>query len=307
MESIVSRAMARLEVDLRAEVPHEAGRIMDWMRSLSGGGRPETRFLLPEQVPMLLMPWLAAKRPGESPDEAFHLDNFYAAISGYYFIRLIDDLMDRESGGELAILPAAAFFHTQFHGTYHRFFGPDHPFWDHFRRWWFGSAEFAMHDARLERIDRAAFVAIAAKKICAAKIPVAAACYRCGRQDLIPLWDRFYDLLGCYQQMLDDMADWRRDAARAGTTSYFLSEAAARRRPEEPVLDWIVREGYRRGIGELEGWMSEMEEVVHSLNCNEVSLYLGVRKTITAVWWAKLSRGLDELEKLRSVLSGELG
>jgi hypothetical protein len=306
LEAVVTKAIARLEAELRAELPREAGRITDWMRRLSADGRAETRFLLPEQFPMLLMPWLLGKKLGEDPGDAFHEDNLYAMITSYYFIRLIDNLMDRESTVELSILPSTAFFHTRFQAVYQAYFGPDHPFWSHFRLYWLGSAEFAMRDARLERIDRAAFVSIAAKKICAAKIPVAAACYRCRREDLIPSWDRFYDLLGCYQQMLDDMSDWRHDMTCPGTTTYFLSEAAGRRRPEESVLDWIAREGFRWGMGELAGWMAEMEALARSLDCAEVGLYLGMRKTKTAVWETKVSCGLDALGRLRSILRGAL-
>ena len=61
---------------------------------LAGGAEPEAYFLHPEAFPMVLLPWWLESTIHEPPARGFQRDIVYSSVSGYYFVRMIDDLMD---------------------------------------------------------------------------------------------------------------------------------------------------------------------------------------------------------------------
>ncbi len=297
----VSRAIARLEESLRSEVPNAADQIINWMRSLSNSGQAEDRLTDQGMFPILLMPWWLGQTIAETPPDEFHENLIFSTFNGYYYIRLLDNLMDHETTCELQILPAAGFFHTQFQLTYQTYFGPDHPFWNDFRQFWFDSAEFAIRDAELKVIDRIAFDNISAKKICATKIPLAAVCHASGRRDLLPEWLKFCDAFGCFQQMYDDMSDWIYDATRTDVTTFFLSEARRRKLPDETVTSWVTREGFSWGIDELNSRLSRLKLLSPSLGSEELEHYLIARQQGLDEWKTQAEKCLVAIDSFRSI------
>lgn len=306
LQSQIKTALERLANDFHSVAPRMAEPVVQWMQQLSNTERAEDRLIAPEMFPMLLLPrWLAETLP-EPPGDSFEADVVYSTVNGYYFVRLIDNLMDHEATVELDILPAAALFHTWFQGTYYPYFESGHPFWNEFERHWFQSSELAVQDARLREIDRTTFEQICAQKICAAKIPLAAMAYRGGQPERIPVWYRFCDRLGCYQQMLDDLTDWYRDANRANITTYFLSEAVRRKSEQESVVGWVAREGMGWGMEQLRGWMAELELASQPLQSADLAAYLTIRKTELANWTEKMEASLAGLAELDAILATAL-
>ena len=265
LSQIITQAIVRLQTDLHQAAPVMAAQVVPWLESLAGSARPEDYFKHPLAFPALLLPWWVEQSLGPSPDLALQADLAYSTINGYYYIRLIDNLMDGHATVERELLPALNFFHTQFQSTYLPHFPADHPFWPDFTAIWLRSGEAAMEDAALATIDEVAFTRVAAQKVCAAKIPVAAICYRRHRPDLIAPWTEAVDLLGGWHQFLNDLFDWHKDLARQ-TTTYFLSEAERRRHADELVVSWVAREGFAWGIDQAQGWMSRLKSQAEALN-----------------------------------------
>jgi hypothetical protein len=223
-------------------------------------------------------------------------------VNGYYYIRLLDNLMDGHATVELKLLPAAGFFHTQFQMAYQRYFEHSHPFWDFFARTWFYSAEATLHDAQLERVDEAQFRKVASQKVCAAKIPLAAVCYHSEREDLIEPWSSFLDALGGWHQMWNDVFDWNKDL-KYHTRTYFLTEAEQRKRPEEGVAAWVVREGFEWGVSVLQTWMEELKARAKPLNSPDLLVYLDQREAMLARQREEVAVGLRHLSKLAEVMA----
>jgi hypothetical protein len=271
------------------------------MRELSGSAQPADYFLHPLSFPMLLLPWWAEKARRPAPDLSFQADLAYSTLCGYYYIRLIDNVMDGDVKVDPKLLPALSFFHNQFQFAYQRHFSASHPFWKHFHRLWLRSAECAMRDASLPDSDQALFMQFAAQKVCAAKIPVAAVCFRDERPDLIGEWFPVVDLLGCWHQMMNDLFDWRKDMDHCNQT-FFLSEARRRKAEDEPVDAWVIREGFAWGCDILHTWMDELKERVQHLPSAGLLAYLEAREALLSEREAKIQAGFQTMARLLTVL-----
>ena len=222
LTTLLDRALARLDDDITVAMPANAPQIIAWTEQLAVASSRRHYFQHPVAFPSLLLPWWVFHRifaPGQAADLDMLATLVYSTINGYYYIRLIDNIMDTHATVEKQLLPALSFFHTQFQSAYQLFFSAAHPFWPVFRQIWFFSAETAMLDAELESIDLETFRQISAQKICAAKIPIAAVCYYYDRQDLLAPWARFVDLFGCWHQMFNDVFDWYKDTSNQTVTS----------------------------------------------------------------------------------------
>ncbi len=90
-----------------------------WMRSLSTA-EPADYFTHPEAFPMLLLPWWMEESISGSADPAFQSEIAYSSVCGYYFVRLLDDLMDGDNPPPAPVLPAMIVLHTEFQQTYGR-------------------------------------------------------------------------------------------------------------------------------------------------------------------------------------------
>jgi hypothetical protein len=225
----------------------------------------------------------------------------YSTVNGYYLVRIVDDLMDGDDPPSREVLPALAFFHTEFEHTYVRYFPFGHPFWDAFTDSWFAGAEAASRDAGFETIDQARFVQVSARKIVGAKVPLAAVCHRYSRTELLEPWSGFVDLFGAWHQMLNDIVGWRRDAD-AGRTTYFLSQAASRRGSTEAIAEWAITDGLTWGRMELDGWMEKLVGAAHGLDCPPLVAYVDERRRAFELEWQRLLPDLVALGRLASAL-----
>lgn len=296
----VERAFSRTLERLERGAPTLSTHVLEWMRSLSQGASPATYFTHPQAFPMLLLPrWLEASLD-EQPDATFQEDLVYSTINGYYFVRMIDDLMDGESVNPL-VMPALIFFHTEFQGSYHRHFAHDHPFWEAYASASLAAAETASYDANLEVIGREQFRRISARKISGVKVPIAAVCHRYGRLELLESWYRFIEAFGCWHQMQNDVLGWSRDLTHARVT-YFLSEAAARKGNSASIPEWVIFEGLRWAQDELALWMRELRMTAFELDCPPLIAYVEQRDATLAREWEQLNRSLTELARAGAVL-----
>src|SRR6185369_11102253 len=119
--------------------------------------------------PLLRLPWWLEKTLRPQPVLTFQADLVYSSMNGYYYIRLLDNVMDGHATVEHRLLPAAGFFHSQFQISYQPYFGSAHPFWNFFKQTWFQSAEVTLRDAALVDVDLPHFRQIASQKVCAGK------------------------------------------------------------------------------------------------------------------------------------------
>jgi len=120
LSNAITAAFSRLRAEMERAGPFMAEQTLSWIGQLFGGAQPEDYFKHPFAFPMLLLPWWLEKAIRQDPDISFQSDLVYSTIDGYYFIRLIDNLIDREATVELELLPVLAFFHIQLQRSYHR-------------------------------------------------------------------------------------------------------------------------------------------------------------------------------------------
>ncbi len=301
LSQIIDRAFLRIAAEIEQASPFMAREVSSWMSDLHQGG-PAGYFKHPLAFPMLLLPWWAEKTLCRNPDTAFQADLVYSTVNGYYYIRLIDNLMDGHATVELQLLPALGFFHTQFQAAYQRHFEHQHPFWEFFKTVWFRSATVTMKDASLSDLTQDQFRQITARKTCAVEIPVAAVCHRNERPDLIPSWTRFLESVGCWHQMWNDILDWRRDL-RSQTPTYFLSEAERQKYSTESVTEWVVKRGFAWGMELVQKWMAESKRLASGLDSKDLAVYLDKRETMLSEQAERIADGLHSVAHLLDLLN----
>jgi hypothetical protein len=293
----VGAAQERLELRARSLAPLLGERLTAWMRRLAPQGRAERYFLHPEAFPSLLLPWLMEASLSASAPGAEARDLVYSTIAGYYFIRLVDNVMDGEATGEVALLPAAAFLHAEFERPYHAVFAVDNRFWIAFDETWARTAEAAIEDSVASAIDRDSFEAMAARKVLAVRIPMIAVARRLTGTDVPPEWERVLSCLSLFHQMRNDLFDWQRDDDR-GATTYFLCEARRRRAAHEQTVGWLAREGFDWGLGVLDGWLGEAQAVAGRIGSAELQAYLARRRRDLAAAAEEMRPGLAAVAAL---------
>lgn len=302
LSSLLVDAVSRLEAEVELAMPTMAPHILAWIGQLAGAGQPQDYFQHPLAFPSLLLPWWLDGCLDEKIDETLQADLIYSTINGYYYIRLIDNVMDEHGPIETPLLPALSFFHTQFQSIYINYFAPTHPFWPLFQSTWYQSAEVAMREARLPSLDATQFRHISAKKVCATKIPLAAVSYFHDRPDSIEPWAELVDLLGCWHQMHNDLFDWHKDVEQ-GLTTYFLSEAERQRAPGELVAAWVARRGFAWGMVTLAEMMSALTASARRLGCADLLAYLQTRQEMLETRRQQAEAGLAALGKLADAIN----
>lgn len=301
LESLTDAAFDRLFASLQAAGPHLAERVGGWIAELCQGKPPRRYFTHPDAFPTVRLPLYAERALRGECDPAFQTDLICSSINGYYFVRLIDNVMDGDDTVEREILPALAGLASSFQSAYQGYFPSGHPFWSDFNRYWGASAEFTLRDATLEEVDRAAFLAVAARKTCAAMIPVAAVCRRYDRPDLVAAWEVCVERCGRWHQAINDMFDWRRDADR-GIATHFLTEGRRRRKAGELLETWVMREGFGWGADLVEQWFEEARQAARELRCDELDAYLAMRAHRFAERRSDVETGLAKAQSLLDAL-----
>ena len=123
----VSSAIEQMCSALRAQAPFLSCEVLRWIRQISPNADPAAAFAHMRMFPLLQLPeWLAGTL-NAPPDPEFQQSLIASSVSGYYYIRLIDDVMDRDRDHqlELSILPAAGFFPASSRFSITRIFHPN--------------------------------------------------------------------------------------------------------------------------------------------------------------------------------------
>jgi hypothetical protein len=294
LQKLVSDACARIQNELNCRAPFLGKQVRGWMAQLSTTGKAPDYFLQPRMFPLLRLPLWAAKSFTAEPDDQFLADVIYSTVNGYYYIRLLDNLMDGHGTIELKILPATAFFHTEFQATYQKYFEAAHPFWEVFRSAWFSASDAVTHEFSLDRIGEAEFERVTVSKLAGARIPLAAVGFRYGTGQTLQRWENFALALARWSQMEDDLFDWH-DDLRHGKTSYFLTEAN-RRKGFDTVDAWVIREGFQQGLETLQRELSALRDLARPLNSPAVARYLDLRVSMLEGQKTRIGEAFQVLE-----------
>jgi hypothetical protein len=296
LRNITRGAIDRLHRGLSLHAPWLAAAAMEWMKRLSESGRPEDYFL-GNRAPLLLLPDELARSVHASSDDRFRSDIAYSTIAGYYFVRLIDNVMDGRAAAETGLLPLLGFLHGQFQGVYMRYFPSGHAFWRFFESTWTAMAEATAQAASMTEFTAAEFARIVTAKFGGGKIPLAAVCLHYDRPASLDAWCEFYDAFACCSQMIDDVFDWAADSV-AGTGTYFLSEAKRRRHDGESPAAWILREGLAWGYSESQRRLCGLREMAQRLPCDSLERYVEDRALQLRAVWEQLQPRLPAMSRL---------
>lgn len=292
LSRLVTAGVERLVLRVQALLPRSFALVVGWMRGIAPGGAPERYFQHPNAFPTLLLPfWLEGALAGEVNEE-IQGELVYSSMCGYYFIRLVDDCMDLGAGAHL--LPALGVLHAEFQGVHQRLFPADDALWPELASIWGRTADAAMADARAATLTLEDFEAVSAGKVAAARIPMLAICRLHGLAALPEGWERLFVALSRFHQMHNDFFDWHRDLAN-GAVTYFLSEAERRRRRDEPVASWMVREGFRTGMATLRRLLEEALDTGPARTSPEVRAYCEARGEALSRAEKDVSAGLAAL------------
>jgi hypothetical protein len=296
----VRNACARIEAELNRRAPFLGQKISKWMAHLSPSGKAAEYFLQPRAFPLLQLPWWAAKSFTTEPDQKFLADVVYSTINGYYYIRLLDNLMDGHCTTESDILPATAFFHTEFQTVYQEYFEFSHPFWESFRSAWFSTSDAVTREAHLHSVDKAAFEQVTVAKLAAARIPVVAVALRHGMGRRLRYWEEFTLALARFSQMEDDLSDWHHDL-KHGKTSYFLTQAS-RQSDLESIEKWVICGGLQREMEKLQSELSSLRRLARCLHSPDVVRYLDSREIILQTQKVKIGQAFQVIQDVERIL-----
>lgn len=299
LQAIAAGSVADLFAAFDA-APHTLQRLQSWLASLFGGAPPEKVFTRADAFPLLLLPWWLESSVRQ-PALSLQRELATSSISGYLYIRLIDNLMDGDAPADVSMLPSLSLLHTQFTDPFRKWFGHSHPFWEEFHGIWFETAEVTLRDSTLDSIALSQFETISARKTGAAKIPVAATAYSLNRSDLLSDWYRFIDRFGCWHQMVNDLFGFHKDL-RNGNTTYLLSEGRQAAGPSESIESWFYRQGFNWAIQQLDGWMNELRVIGARLGSPELLSYLDSRHVSLHDQAARVRSGLEALAEIGRVV-----
>ena len=301
LEQAIINSVRRLEKTLTQKVPLSKSYIRDWLKYLSGTEDPADYYRHVPISPMFWFPWFLERALTQTPHPALQADLVDSTVNGYYYIRLIDNLADHHATVDLELLPVLGIFHTQFQLPYQKYFDHTHPFWEFFSTTWFHSADVTIIDTRSMQQDQTQFMEIAAQKICAIKIPLAAVAYFYNHSELIQPWSQLVDDFGRWHQMYSDLFHWHEDLSQ-GVTTYFLSEAQKRKTTNESLADWVLRKGFQWGLQVLDNWMIDVQRQARQLNNNDLAHYLAYRQASTRKSGQEVLTALQSASKISSLL-----
>lgn len=300
LKKIVDSSNIEISQKLEALSPYLNNRLNTWLKDICRGKSPCEYFTHPYAFPTLLFPWWLMQKISHDVDFEFQKDIVYSSMCGYYFIRLIDNIMDEKKAEEIKILPILGFLHNEFQSKYFRYFDSGHVFWKFFEKQWFFSVESTIKDSQLTNIDEVDFEKISSKKVCAGKIPMMAVCFRNNIKELPQEWHDVYDLMSLWHQMFNDIFDWQRDL-NSGCNTYFLSEAKRCKNKDESVEEWVVREGFRWGANKLSGWMNKLKEKAEGFQLQEFIDYLNYREKDLLTTSGDVLSGFEKLLRLLQI------
>lgn len=261
--------------------------------------------------PLVFLPlWLRERfrreQPSSAPSEEMTVRLVAAAMWGYLYIRIQDDLLDEAHperaqtllgnlcGLEMTrLLEALVGDSAAFRSAFERA-------WLDFTRWTLAEHEQLLSDAPYGD----AHFEQHARKVAFARVPALALCILAGRAELEPTIETLVDQLGLAYGLTNDVVGWQRDLAN-GHRTFLLARAGFTRGEPLPSARDKVREAlYGRGLltETLEAsvtWQRRAAQSAEALGLAEFSDYTRERLAL-----------LDELTRearmvqLRWVLAG---
>ncbi|HSG45601.1 MAG TPA: hypothetical protein VLA72_20840, partial [Anaerolineales bacterium] len=155
--ALVKDGVGRAVERVHDEIPLSADPVKDWLMSLSGTQEPADYFLHPAAFPLMLLPWLVERQLNNKVDMEFQTDLVFSNANLYYYIRLVDNVMDGHATVETKLLPSAGYFMNCFHAVYRDYFEFGHAFWDFFRVTWEDFCDVTMADGLQTDMDEKTF------------------------------------------------------------------------------------------------------------------------------------------------------
>ncbi len=266
----------RLDHCVAQWLPHSVELVRAWWRRLYGEAGLAAALLRLRSFPLLHLPFWAA---GDDPSAELRrtlADVSYSSLSGYLFIRLVDDVVDGDTDTDPALLPVGALLHSEFSGAYSALFPADHHFWEVYRSGWYATADVAVADARIDDIDVPTFRAVSGRKLDAAVIPVAAVLYQTDRPEQVAPWSAAIKALGRWQQFHNDLFDGLKDRTHRNVT-LITSRGERRRHVGEDFAAWFLREGFSWGVAHLAELGDEVVAATERLDSSGLSEYVRLR------------------------------
>lgn len=274
------------------ELPGLSAGALGWLRALTTTGRPADYFLHSRRFPVVRLPFWAVE--DRLPDPVLLGDVLRSTMAGYWFVRLVDDLVDREARAPLGLLPLSAFLHTEFEGGFRRHFPATSPFWPVFRQRWLRLADATTITAAAPTAED--LVERATATIGAAAIPLCALTLAAGVPERFEPWAAAVDGLARVEQLVDDLVDWQSDHDRR-QPNILLAEGT-RRVGSEALPGWVVREGFRWGLDQARRAIDRVDLVVAGLGSAPLSEFLRGRRAALEALDAETAAGLAQLGAL---------
>ncbi len=302
LEQLISNALLRFDANLRAALPRTAPQLLKFLHGVPTG--PE-HVLSVRNFPHFVLPyWLSPARK-RGVDADFQTDMIYSTISGYYAIRLCDNISDNDGPPELRkFAPCTAYFDSEFIRPYMKYFRKAHRFWDFFDKVWAQQAEASSADSLLDDVDSDTFSLLSSKKFTAIKIPISAVHFRYRELGAsFERWLRFVDCLGSFAQFSNDFFDWNHDS-RYGITTYISSESR-RRAPGENIAKWFLREGFDWGVAELKARFNNVRMEAEALGNDEVLTWTVTRGQTLDRDIVAARSGLELVKTFGRIISGK--
>ena len=167
LDQLVSTAFRLFDANLEAALPRATPKIREFLRRVPT--RPEHIFNA-RSFPIVVLPyWLSPSRE-RTVDAEFQTDMIYSSISGYYSIRLCDNIADNDSPPELRKLaPCTLYFDSEAIRPYRKHFPTTHEFWNLFDTFLAQQAEASAADSLLDDVDAETFASLSSKKFTGTK------------------------------------------------------------------------------------------------------------------------------------------
>jgi hypothetical protein len=302
LQAILVQSVARIRNELGRSAPLCAAETEAWIMRQNAPDSPEISFRRLKSH-FLLIPWFLELRIRGTTDPDFQGGLVYSSLNAYYFARLLDNVADGQRPEDASLLPMAAFFHYNFQSVYSGWFDSGSSFWQCFRELWVGMADATVSGSRRTGFSGADLEIATARKIAAVKIPVAAVCFRYGREDLLRGWFDFYDAFCCAHELLDDLCDCFSDLA-GGRSSFLLSQAGRDKLPGETMESYMFRAGLEKGYAAILEWLDEALCRSEFLESELLASFVRNWRDRVEQFWNSWLPDLKQLGRLAEVLEG---
>jgi hypothetical protein len=235
--------------------------------------------------------------------EAITRSNVAASVA----IRLLDDVMDER--GERAsrarhLLPVLSPLLFETMAPYRTYFGERPALLAALEQHWLCAADFTYADAQLADCDEQTFRTLCARKLDAAKLPIAALC-AAAPDEPYAAWQVFLDAFAVWHQMWNDTLDWRADWQN-GLTTYFLCEATrAAGTDHVALMRWALGPGLCWACERIEQYWTELRTAAVPLASPLLTTFLQRREPRFRAQLAAMHRQAEHLHALeRSLAAG---